>query len=305
MTRRTALKSLGAIAAIGPFGALPFLERPRKPTMPRADGTVLRIAHLTDVHVCPGNPSGPGLATCLRHVHALPEVPDLILNGGDAIGDAFKASAADTRGQWDLWNRVLRDECRLPIEHCLGNHDIWGGDPARGKQWALDSLGLSRRYRSFDRAGWHFVVLDSVSLQGDDYIARLDEEQFEWLQQDLRSTDRQTPVLVLSHIPILSACALFDGDNEKTGQWLLPTAWMHVDARRLKDLFGKHPNVKLCLSGHIHLRDRVDYAGVTYICDGAVSGKWWQGAYQECEPGYGLIDLQADGTFRYQYTTYR
>jgi len=304
ISRRTALKALGAVAAIGSISPLPLLTRQRKTQMPRATGTALRIAHLTDVHVSPGNASRRGLAACLRHVHSLPDAPDLILNGGDAIGDASRASAEETRGQWELWQRVMREECRLPIEHCLGNHDIWGGDRAKGKQWALDSLGLAHRYRSFDRAGWHFIVLDSVTLTDDDYVARLDDEQFDWLRRDLRATDGETPVLILSHIPILAACPLFDGDNEKTGRWELPAGWMHVDARRLKDLFAKHANVKLCLSGHIHLRDRVEYAGVTYLCNGAVSGNWWDGAYQDCEPGYALLDLHADGTFTHQYTTY-
>jgi 3',5'-cyclic AMP phosphodiesterase CpdA len=271
----------------------------------------LRIAHLTDVHVHPDNQSSHGLIDCLRHVQQLPDVPELILNGGDAIGDAFHASAGDVHRQWDLWDRVIADECRLPIEHCLGNHDVWGGNRqsgdeslSDGKRLALDALGLTRPYRSFERAGWHFVVLDSIAAHGDGYQGRLDEEQFEWLKEDLGRVARKTPVLVLSHIPILTVCALFDGANEKSGQWVLPAAWAHIDARRLKDLFREHPNVKLCLSGHIHLRDRVEYDGVTYICDGAVCGNWWKGAYQGFEPGYGLIDLHADGRFEHQFVTY-
>jgi Icc protein len=111
-------------------------------------------------------------------------------------------------------------------------------------------------------------------------------------------------VLVLSHIPILCACALLDGDNEKSGDWVVPGAWMHTDARRIKDLFYRHPNVKLAISGHIHLRDRLDYNGVTYLCNGAVCGAWWKGNYQETEPGYSLIDLYDDGTFDQQYVAY-
>jgi len=59
-----------------------------------------------------------------------------------------------------------------------------------------------------------------------------------------------TPILVLSHIPFSSACVFFDGDNEnaKTGRYPCVDA---LDARRLKDLFAKHRNVRVCLSGHI------------------------------------------------------
>ena len=79
---------------------------------------------------------------------------------------------------------------------------------------------------------------------------------------------------------------------------------MHIDARKLKDLFFQYANVKLCISGHIHLLDRVDYNNITYLCNGAVCGKWWRGNYQENPPGYALIDLYDDGSFAHQYIAY-
>jgi len=272
---------------------------------------VLRIAHLTDIHVQPEKNAADGMTKALRHVHALPQRPDVIFTGGDQIMNAFGADAARTQVQWDLYQRVLKDETNLPVEHCIGNHDVWGftrregAEAAReGKKWAMEALALTRPYRSFDRAGWHFVVLDSTHPAEDGYIAKLDEDQFAWLAEDLARTPAGTPVLVLSHIPILAACAYFDGDNERTGNWVVPGAWMHIDARRIKDLFGKHPNVKAAISGHIHLVDRVDYSGVSYLCNGAVCGGWWDGNYQECTPGYALVDLYADGTVRCEYISW-
>ncbi|HRK20380.1 MAG TPA: hypothetical protein PLX06_01135, partial [Fimbriimonadaceae bacterium] len=106
------------------------------------------------------------------------------------------------------------------------------------------------------------------------------------------------------HIPILSACALFDGPNERPSYWHLPGAWMHLDARRLKDLFKKHPNVKACISGHIHLVDSVRYLGVQYMCNGAASGGWWKGPHQECKNGYALLDFYNDGTVLRRYVDY-
>ena len=86
--------------------------------------------------------------------------------------------------------------------------------------------------------------------------------------------------------------------------WNIPGRWMHEDALELKDLFIKYPNVKLAISGHIHLLDRVEYNGISYCCNGAVSGAWWAGNYQETQPGYAIIDLYPDGTFTNTYTTY-
>ncbi len=314
ISRRGAFRTFGALAAGGAVSALAGWTATRLSGRLGPRRTALRIAHITDVHVHPVGPSGRGLARCLRQVHSHWPRPDLILNGGDAVLDARNADEDKARAQWKLWQTVLRDECRLPVEHCLGNHDFWGGsrkggkttdaDQRYGKQWAMDEFGLDERFRSFDRSGWHFIVLDSVSPQAGGYEARLDDKQFDWLQADLQATPKTTPILILSHIPILAACAMFDGDNEKSGDWVVPGAWMHLDARRLKGLFLQHPNVTLSLGGHIHLRDRIEYNGVTYLCNGAVSGNWWRGAYQECEPGYALLDLYDDGSFEHQYVTY-
>ena len=79
---------------------------------------------------------------------------------------------------------------------------------------------------------------------------------------------------------------------------------MHSDAGRLRRLFLNHPRVKVCVSGHIHQVDRVKFTGVTYICDGAVSARWWKGRNAECDEGYGVIDLNPDGTFAHEYVTY-
>jgi hypothetical protein len=135
------------------------------------------------------------------------------------------------------------------------------------------------------------------------YTARLDDEQFNWLVDQLNiHTDKH--ICIISHIPILSAVALLDGENEKTGNWILPHQWMHLDARKIVELFVKHKNVKLCISGHLHLLERIVYNDVTYICDGAVSGAWWDGAFHQTEEGWGLFDLYEDGTFDHQYVDY-
>lgn len=274
---------------------------------------VLRLAHLTDIHVQPELSATAGMARALQHAQNLQDKPEIIFNGGDAIMDALGADKARTQTQWQLWQSVLQNECSLPIVHCLGNHDVWGwkaknpaisSEQLYGKQWAMQEFGLSSRYYGFDRAGWHFIVLDSTHFLPGGYIAKLDDEQFEWLQDDLNRTPGITPICVLSHIPIMCFCAFFDGENEASGDWKIPGAWMHIDARRIKDVFKQHSNIKLCLSGHIHLQDEVEYLGVKYLCNGAVSGNWWEGAYQEFPPAYVVVDLFDDGSSASEYIPY-
>jgi len=305
VSRRDMLLTAGATAGFALAGPAPAdaAPQPRRRTV--------RIAHLTDIHVQPELRAGEGMAHCLAQVHALPDRPDAIFLGGDLVMDAMGADWTRTKSQWDVWSRVLRENCKIRVEACIGNHDVWGwnrprsgasgNEPLYGKKAAQEQLGLAERFRSFDLGGWHVVVLDSTFPKGDGYTARLDDAQREWLAGDLKATPPERPVLVLSHIPILCGCAFLDGNNEKSGDWVVPGAWMHTDARAIKDLFHQHRNVRVCLSGHIHLRDRLEYNGVTYLCNGAVCGGWWKGDYQETKPGFALVDLYDDGSFDCEY----
>jgi 3',5'-cyclic AMP phosphodiesterase CpdA len=179
---------------------------------------------------------------------------------------------------------------------------------------AVQQLGLPNRYYAFDQAGWHFIVLDSIhrpetgkTYAGSvdkSYTGKLDEEQFAWLAAELDKTPASTPICVISHIPILSACELLDGDNEASGNWIVPGAWVHIDARRFWNLFWQHRNVRLCLSGHTHQVEDLRYHGVQYMTNGSIAAKWWQGAYMDFPPGYMAMTLFTDGSSAGEFVEY-
>lgn len=264
---------------------------------------------MTDPHIYPGNNAPEQIAQAIRHMHSPNMKVDEILCGGDCIMDALKVSKEDTRTQWKLWQDVIEAEVNLPFHTCIGNHDVWGwamkeGQKDKGeygKKWAMDELGLKERYYHFTRNNWDFLVLDSVytSFQTSrGYTAKLDDEQFAWLEGKLQDIPKNRHICVLSHIPILCLSSFFDGPNEKSGNWVVPHEWMHIDARRIKTLFHQHNNIKACLSGHIHLQDKVEYLDIQYFCNGAVSGNWWnpkEPAYQEFMPAYAVMDFYCDG----------
>jgi len=306
MNRRDLIRYTGAgLATL----STPHLITAQPAPLPKR--RALRIAHLTDVHVQPVVGAAKGFARCLHHVQSLPDKPDLILNGGDAIMEAHGRSNDSVKRQWKLYNDVLSSENAFPVLNCIGNHDIWCKAETKeafdgGKQWAMDELQLPKRYYSLDKNGWHIVVLDSVQPKTDGswYTAHVDEEQYDWLETDLKNTSTQTPVLIVSHVPILAACVFFDGKRFDGDNWNVPSRWMHSDTVRLMNLFSQYANVKAALSGHIHLTDRVDYNGVTYYCNGAVSGAWWFGNYHHTPAGYAIVDLFDDGTVENRYVGY-
>jgi len=300
MQRRTLLKNLGGLLLVPALPFNGFSER-KKP--------VLRVAHLTDVHLKDKWDAPARFAKCLYHVQQQPNV-DMILNGGDVVFDMNKENIATINAQWNLWHSVIKSDCSLPIHYILGNHDIWWnendkGQTLYGKQYAIEQLKLSSPYYSFTKNGWKFILLDSVHLDIDGtwYIGQLGDVQFNWLEDELKSTPADMPVCIMSHIPLLTATLMVD-DQTAVNRWEVLGGDMHTDISKIVALFYKHPNVKLCLSGHIHLRDKVVYNNVTYICNGAVSGAWWEGNKRETAPGYGLIDLYADGSFDELYVNY-
>jgi predicted phosphodiesterase len=79
---------------------------------------------------------------------------------------------------------------------------------------------------------------------------------------------------------------------------------VHVDHPRFQELFAKHPNVKACLSGHLHIVERIEFGGVSYLCNGAVSASWWKGKHRGTDFGYAVVDLHDDGTVENRYVPY-
>ena len=49
--------------------------------------------------------------------------------------------------------------------------------------------------------------------------------------------------MIISHIPILSACVFFDGHNMKNEKWEVPGSWMHTDSKQISELFHKEKNI--------------------------------------------------------------
>ena len=278
-----------------------------EPSEPVARQDRTRLAHLTDVHMEPGSMPEKRFAEALEH--AQDQGADLIVNGGDAIMDALVTERKVVDMCWSTYHRIVKQHNSLPLLNVLGNHDVfgWGTDDRRpeAKAETLERIGMQSAHYSREIGGWKIIVLDSIGWAPErprGYTALLGQEQIDWLRAELEATN--LPAMIISHIPILSACAYFDGPNEKSGDWNVPGEWMHLDARSLQRLFSQHPNVKLCLSGHIHLVDSLRFADVEYFCNGAVSGYYWKGDYLGFGPAYALVDLYPDGSYQHQMVYY-
>lgn len=341
VSRRSLLGAIG-LGGLGLAAGLPGLGgcatsggATSKSGLGGRDGRLLRIAHLTDSHVQAERTADEGFRQCLAHVHALKDRPDVIATGGDLIMDSFDSGKPRAQEQWRLFTDAFAAHAPskggIPVMHCLGNHDIWGWNKAKsgtmgseagwGKRYAIEQLGVPGWYYSQVHRGVKLIALDSVQTDGGDgYVGGLDDAQFEWLRGELAATPRTQTVIIMTHIPIVHCSTLLVDANFSAQEGVkLGAGTMFLDARRVHNLLERHPNVRLVLTGHIHMTERVEYAGITHINSGAVSGAWWRSQEKargeraadsregferralRSEPGYGLIDVYEDRVeFAYQ-----
>jgi len=292
-------------------GALVTVEAQAAPTRKKT----LRVAYLSDVHVSPIREAEEGMAKAYQSANKLSPKPDFIMNGGDAILDALENTKAGTREQFNLFQKLLKENNRLEVKHMIGNHDVWGwfsktedlkGDRLYGKQWVVEEFQMPKRYYSFTKGGWKFIVLDSTQLYPKGgFMGYIDPEQLEWLKTELDATPKQQYICLASHIPILStAASLFFDKVPENGDLQQPHYLIHTDVHALVNLFRNYPNLKVCLSGHLHMQESLTYWGVTHLNNGAVSGNWWKGPFRDFEPAYAVLDFYDDGTVERTFIKY-
>jgi 3',5'-cyclic-AMP phosphodiesterase len=304
---RRSFTALSGLAALGAAMGVPVRGAHAAEAAPRSVNRALRFAHFTDTHITPDRDSAPGMKKAFEAAQS--DGVEMILTGGDLIMDSFATKRAQVDREWALFHKLFAEHCTVPVEHCLGNHDIlgWcrskaeltGDEPDFGYARALAELKLAARWRSFDRNGWHFIVLSSVEPDPTDeckYLGKLNDEQRAWLEADLAKNT--LPTVVVSHIPIVTITPAIRGENVRRDRETVVTGdYVHLDANDIHAMFRKSGRVKLVLSGHTHLVDRCEADGVTYACSGAISGGWWKPTKTYCDPCYGLVDLMSDGSF--------
>jgi 3',5'-cyclic AMP phosphodiesterase CpdA len=221
----------------------------------------LTLALVSDLHFGPEARFGGKLRKLTAHagdltrafVARMNEVvrPDLVVNLGDDIEDE---SAAVDRARYAEAVGLLRG-CQAELVHVAGNHDtinlgaadlleVWGKPPG------------GELYGSFDRAGWHFLVLHTRERK--DHDVSLGEAQLAWAAADLAA--HPGPVVVLMHHSA--------ADQDLTGnRWFegSPHLCLVRERRKLRALLEAHGDVRLVLNGHLHWNHLDVIAGIPYV----------------------------------------
>jgi 3',5'-cyclic AMP phosphodiesterase CpdA len=288
-SRRDFLKTAvaaGAAAALGNF-AIPARAED-------APGS-FDFVFFTDTHIEPELDAARGCDLCYRKIAALK--PDFAVMGGDHVYDANAVDAKRANAVFDLYQKT-EQALQMPVHHAIGNHDTFGtleksgvatSDPNYGKKMYADRVG--KTYYSFDHKGYHFVVLDSIQPTPDrDWEARIDDAQMKWLAGDLKQIGTRTPVIGVTHVPLVSAFPTYGAERIRGGDKYSQITMANAPAV-LREFEGH--NLIAFLQGHLHVNENVEYKGAQFITGGAVCGNWWHGPRMGFAEGFTIVSLRA------------
>jgi len=302
MNRRSflgALSSFGGIVGAGLSGAL----APAPAAASALSDKEWTFVHFTDPHIQKELRADTGCAQAFRAITKLN--PDFAVSGGDLAFDTMAVDRPKADSLYSLYKETVK-HLEVPVHNVIGNHDVFGLSPKSGVKTTDDKYGkalyedlFGKRYYSFDHKGWHFIAVDSIGVTPErEYYGFIDPEQLAWLQSDLEKTGTETPVVIITHIPFLSA---FPPTVNPPGT---PTAKGSLVTNVSQVLPVLKPyKVKAVLQGHTHVCERIEYHDTQYITSGAVSGNWWKGKRHGFDEGFAVLTMKGE-EISWRYQTY-
>jgi 3',5'-cyclic AMP phosphodiesterase CpdA len=179
---------------------------------------------------------------------------DFVLFGGDNVEIPGKDEE-----NWQLFIDIAQS-LNCPWNFVIGEQDVSG--PAAinkmdlyGRDWKGKGLTSGHPYWSYDPANnVHVVGLDTT--QSNSSIGNISESQLSWFKQDL-GENRNKFTIVLSHHPLLPPNPFDSG-----GVW---DDYICPQGPSAREIIGSHSNVRLAISGHVHVNQIQQEKDVWYV----------------------------------------
>lgn len=240
----------------------------------------LRVGLITDLHHADKAPAGTRhyretlskLAEAAKQFEK--DKPAFVVELGDLIDAAD--SVEMEQSYLKTINREFSAICKERY-YVLGNHCV----DMLTKAEFLDGVEQAKSFYSFDRDGFHFVVLDSCfRSDGQPYgrknsqwnDANVPVDELEWLNDDLKKNDK--PVIVFAH----QRLDVSSNHGVKN----------NADVRTILETSGK---VLAVFQGHSHQNDLKEIGGIHYCTLVAMV----EGSGAE-NNGYSLLEIESNGT---------
>ena len=208
----------GAAAAEAPQGALTFVQ--------------ISDSHI-GFHLPPNPDPSATLTEAINKIKAMPTQPAFLVHTGDI-------SHLSKEEQWDDADQIIKS-ANKQVFFIPGEHDV--ADAGNGKAY-LERYGKNthgKGWYSFDTAGVHFIGLINVFEFQPGFksagLAKIGDEQLEWLEKDVKGLSASTPIVLMAHLPLWT---IYE-------QW----GWGTADAGRALGYLKRFGSVTV-LNGHIH-----------------------------------------------------
>jgi alkaline phosphatase len=202
---------------------------------------------------------------------------DHIVECGDLIDAANNSSAAIELRFLKTINAELA-KAEVPRSYVLGNHCL----AALTKDQFLGAVGQKESWYSFDKNGWHIVILDACFRRDETpYSAgnfawtdtEIPLEERRWLRRDLAQTDKPTLVFVHQRI-----------DKEPKNFHAIHSG------KAVRQILHESGKVAAVFQGHNHINEHRQLGKISYLTMAAmVEGS---GEENSC---YSILTCEADG----------
>lgn len=255
---------------------------------------VVRFGICTDVHLPTMHDSEYRITTFIDSMKK--SQPDFIIELGD-----FGIPKPEYAPYFDVWNSFEGEKY-----HVIGNHEMDGGT---SREAALAYRNMASGYYSFNKNGFHFIVLDGndkSSPEAKGYKQFIGPDQIDWLKNDLEKVEH--PVIIFSH----QGLNLYHGAKEDYGV---------ENYREVQQILENHnteyPDSKViaCFNGHSHWDVADEVNGIYYITVTSMSYHWLGDEYKHVryseaidknfkwikytapfkEPLFAIVEISTDG----------
>ena len=197
-----------------------------------AEAPGLSFLQISDSHVGfdkPANPNAIGtLEEAIKKINAMDKKPSFMIH----TGDVTHLSKVE---EFDNAEKII-SQAKLDVHYVPGEHDFLDEEIKLYKdRYGKGTKGAG--WYSFDAGGVHFIGLVNVVDLKAGGLGNLGAEQLEWLEDDVKSRSKSTPIVVFAHIPLWTVYP----------QW----GWGTEDGARALEYVKGFGSVTV-LNGHIH-----------------------------------------------------
>lgn len=279
-SRRAFIKSGALYMLAGTFGSISAAAEAVE------SAPALKIGLVTDIHYADTDDRGarnyraslPKLQTAVAELNGMKV--DFAVHGGDLI-DARPEPTPESELRFLAQINAVYAGLRASRHYVLGNHCVY----SLTKPEFLRTVHRPRSFYSFDRNGYHVLVLDACyRVDGVDYGRRnfdyrdteIPAPERNWLQDDLAKAEHKTIVFVHQRLdlPVGSEDAIHSSP----------------EVRSILEASGK---VLAVFMGHSHVNDYRRINGIHYCTLDAVVG-----GFGSASNAYSLVEADHAGNIR-------